>query len=87
MNSTNSQRGSAAASCRSAASPHAVFQPCGIIRIPASYAANPILYSSEIPPTLVTSGCRMSTARFSIHGKNDSRRVSTSQAAIGTAEA
>ena len=38
------------------------------------------------PPFFVQSGCRMSTARRSIHGMKLCRRVSTSHPAIGTGE-
>ena len=37
-----------------------------------------------MPPTLVTSGCTMSSARASSHGWNACRRVSTSPPEMGT---
>ena len=74
------------ASCRSAASPSAVFQPCGMNRTPFSSAIQAMRRSSLMPPTLVTSGCTMSKARCCSHGVNDCRRVSTSPPAIGTGD-
>jgi len=71
------------ARCRSAASPSAVFHPCGMKRTPFSWAIQAILRSSLMPPTLVTSGCTMSNARAWRNGVKDCRRVRTSPPAMG----
>src|SRR5207237_174164 len=75
MNSTRSTSGSAAASCRSAATPSAVFQPWPIYLTPKSPASQAMRRCSLMPPTLVTSGCTMSKAPRASHGRKDLRRV------------
>src|SRR5438093_2737118 len=60
--STRSVSGKAEASCKSAASPTAVFHPCGMNRTPFSCAIQAMRRSSLMPPTLVTSGCTISNA-------------------------
>src|SRR5436190_1357906 len=75
MNSTRSTSGRAAASCRSAATPSAVFQPWPIYLMPKSWAIQAIRRCSLMPPTLVTSGCTMSKAPRLSQGRKDWRRV------------